>query len=101
MQETMVILDEGNLPHTRCTRCNIFVPWVALNIIHTSISLCPRGAEQKWHQIAAERTKSIVESAFWYYGQTLINVTFSKCPSRLLMELYDDWSAVVANLCKL
>ena len=27
VQDTVIIMEEGNLPHTRCPRCNILVPW--------------------------------------------------------------------------
>ena len=33
---TMVILEEGNLPHPRCPLCDILVPWKALNGTHRS-----------------------------------------------------------------
>ena len=31
MRDTIIILEEGNLPHPRCENCDMFVPWQALN----------------------------------------------------------------------
>ena len=45
--DTVVILEEGNLPHLRCARCNMLVPWWALNVRHPATSQCSRGAERK------------------------------------------------------
>ena len=45
--DTVVILEEGNLPHPRCTQCNILVPWRALNGRHHATDQCARGSEWK------------------------------------------------------
>ena len=34
IRDTVIILEEGNLPHPRCSWCNILVPWQALNGRH-------------------------------------------------------------------
>ena len=34
VRDTMVILEEGNLPHSRCPLCDMLVPWRALNWTH-------------------------------------------------------------------
>ena len=34
--DTVVILEEGNFPHPRCTLCKMLVPWRALNSRHPS-----------------------------------------------------------------
>ena len=34
VRDTVVILEEGNLPHPRLPQCNMLVPWRALNRIH-------------------------------------------------------------------
>ena len=33
---TVVILEEGNLPHPRLPHCDMMVPWAALNVHHTT-----------------------------------------------------------------
>ena len=30
----VAILDEGNLPHPQCARCDMLIPWRALNSRH-------------------------------------------------------------------
>ena len=47
MLDTVVILEEGNFPHPRCTRCNMFVPWVALNGRHPDTEFFSKGSERK------------------------------------------------------
>ena len=34
VRDTIVILEEGNLPHPRCPLCDMMVPWKALNGTH-------------------------------------------------------------------
>ena len=40
MKDTIVILEEGNLPHPICLDCDIIVPWTALNWCHSDTFLC-------------------------------------------------------------
>ena len=40
VRDTMVILEEGNLPHPRCPLCDILVPLKALNGTHRGTSQC-------------------------------------------------------------
>ena len=47
VRDTVIILEEGNLPHTHCPCCNILVPWKALNRRHITTAQCAKGAEQK------------------------------------------------------
>ena len=57
VRDILVILDEGNLSHPRLPRCDIMVPWVALNGQHTNTTKCAREAEQKWHRMASEEMR--------------------------------------------
>ena len=50
--DTVVILEEGNIPHPRCPRCNILVPWITLKVSHPDTAQCARGAEWKRRRIA-------------------------------------------------
>ena len=34
VQDTVVILEEGNLPHPRCPMCDMLVLWRSLNRMH-------------------------------------------------------------------
>ena len=41
--DTVVILEEGNLPRPRCTRCDMMFPRQALNGRHPATAQCARG----------------------------------------------------------
>ena len=47
VHNTMVKLEEGNLPLPRCPRCNLQVSRKALNGCHLETSQCKKGAERK------------------------------------------------------
>ena len=44
VRDTVVVLEEGNLPHPRCPLCDIMVPWKALNGTHWCMAQCTQGA---------------------------------------------------------
>ena len=54
VRDTVVILEEGNLFHPRCPRCDMLVPWHALNRRHFSTAQCDMGAERKRRRLAEE-----------------------------------------------
>ena len=43
--DVVIILEEGNIPHPRCSRCDMLVPWRALNYRHHATVMCKKGAE--------------------------------------------------------
>ena len=45
--DTVVILEEGNLPHPRCPQFDMLDPWRTLNRRHPATSQCASGTEQK------------------------------------------------------
>ena len=47
VHDTVVMLEEGNLPHPRCPRCDLQVPRKALNGRHLGTAQCKKGAERK------------------------------------------------------
>ena len=47
VRDTVVILEEGNLPHPRCPLCDMLVPWRSPNETHQHTAQCKRGAERK------------------------------------------------------
>ena len=49
---TVVILEEGNFPHPRCSRCDVLVPRKALNGRHPGTAQCKRGEDQKRRRLA-------------------------------------------------
>ena len=54
VRDTVVILEEGNLPHPWCPMCDIMAPWRNLNGTHRRTSQCKRGAEWNQRRLAAE-----------------------------------------------
>ena len=57
----MIILEEGNLPHSRCPRCDILVPWKALNDRHITTAQCAKGAERNRCTVAEEEMQERAE----------------------------------------
>ena len=76
--DTVVILDEGNLPHQRCPRCDMLVPWMALNDRYPATAQCDRGVEQKRRRLAEAELKESLERDFEAYMEPLQNVTAFK-----------------------
>ena len=69
--DTVVFFEEGNLPHPQCPRCDMLVPWHALNGKHLATAKCARGAERKRRRLAEEELRESLESAFQSYGEPL------------------------------
>ena len=65
---TVVIMEEVNLPHPRCNRCDMLVPRRALNGMHPSTSQCARGVEQKRRRLVEAEMWEISERTFEAYG---------------------------------
>ena len=57
IQDTVVMLEEGNLPHPRCPRCDMQVPRKALNGRHLGTAQCAKGAERKWRRLDETDTR--------------------------------------------
>ena len=55
VHNTVVILEEGNLPLPRCPRCDLQVSRKALNRRHLGTSQCRTGTEQKRRRLAEGR----------------------------------------------
>ena len=100
VQETMIILEKGNLTNPRCTRCNIMVPWAALNGLHPNNTQCKNGVEWKRHRLVAEEMRDSTKRDFWACGRPLTSVTSFNYLRRIIMALDNDWSVVVGNLQK-
>ena len=100
VQDTMVMLEEGNLPHPGCARCDMQVPRKALNGCHLGTAQCGKGAERKQRQLAETETRENLERAFSAYGQPMEAVTEFRYLGRLLTATNDDWPAVAGNINK-
>ena len=91
----MVILEEGNLSHPWCPRCDMLLLWASLNSRYPNTALCAKGVEKKESRLTAEKVWD-----FWEYGQPLTLVSSSKYIGRVLTALDNDWLVVVGNLSK-
>ena len=96
----MIILKEGNFPHPCSPRCDMLVPWKALNGRHITNTQCAMGTEKKRCRLEAEEMREITEKAFHGYGMPLETVTPFKYLGRIMMASDDDWTSVVDNLRK-
>ena len=47
VRDTVIRLEEGNLPYPWCPQCNMLVSWIALNGWHLTTAQCANGAEKK------------------------------------------------------
>ena len=64
VRDVVIILEEGNLPHPRCSRCDILVPWRALNGRHHATPMCKKGVERKRRRMAEAELRDSTERAF-------------------------------------
>ena len=71
VHNTVVILEEGNLPLPRCPRCDIQVSRKALNGRHLETSQCSTGMECKRRRLAEAEMRKILERAFHAYGKQM------------------------------
>ena len=99
--DTLVMLEEGNPPHTRCSRCDMQVPQRALNGLHPGTAQCAKGGERKRRRLAETETRENSERAFEAYGEPIETVSEFKYLGRVLTATDDDWPAVVRNFKKL
>ena len=68
VQDTVVMLEEGNSPHPWCARRDMQVPRKALNGRHLGTAQCAKGAERKRRRLAETETKENLEQAFRVTG---------------------------------
>ena len=94
----MVILEEGNLPHPRCPLCDMLVPWKDPNGTHRCMAQCTWRAERKRRQLSVEEEREVTTRAFRAYGIPLDMVTSFKYLGRVILEVDNNWPAVVKNL---
>ena len=54
VQDIVVILEEVNLPHPRCSMCDILVPWRLMNRMYWRTAQGKKGADQKRRCLAVD-----------------------------------------------
>ena len=98
--DTVVILEEGNLPLPRCPWCDLQVYRKALNGCHLGTSQCRTGTDHKRKRLAKEEMRKTSERAFHAYGKQMKAVTEFRYLGRVLTATDDDWLAVARNIWK-
>ena len=98
VHDTVVILEEGNLPLPRCPRCDLQVSRRALNGRHLGTNQYRTGAERKIRRLAAAEGEAATERAFNAYGRRLNSVKEFRYLGRVLTATDDDWPVVARNL---
>ena len=97
----VIILDEGNLPHPRYSRCDMLVPWRELTGRHHTTAMCKKGVERKRRRMVESELRDSRERAFEAYGKLLEMVSTFKYLGRVMTAGDEDWPAVTGNLVKL
>ena len=100
VRDTVIILEEGNLPHPQCEKCDMLVPWRALNGRHKDTAMCKSGVERKRRRLAEAEIRESTEMAFEAYREQLESVPRFTYLGRVKTAGDDDWPAVAGNLNK-
>ena len=98
--DTQLFLEEGNHPHPRCPKCDMFVTWWELNRKHPSTAMCSRGVDRRSNQLQKKEARLSTAVDFEAYGIPLYMVMAFKYLGGILTVSDNDWPAVVANLWK-
>ena len=93
VHDTVVILEEGNLPLPRCPGCDLQVSRKALNGRHLETNQCKMGAERKQRRLAAAEVETTLEEAFHAYGNKMREVTEFRYLGRVMTNTDDNWTA--------
>ena len=75
VHNTVVILEEGNVPLPRYPRCDLQVSRKALNGRHLGTSQCRTGTERKHRRLAEAEIRVTTERVFHAYGLQMRAVT--------------------------
>ena len=100
VHDTVVMLEEGNLPLPRCPRCDLQVTRKALNGRHMGTLQCKKGAERKQRRLAETETRENAERAFHAYGKPMEAVSEFCYLGQLLTATDDDWPVVAEKIRK-
>ena len=100
VRDTVIILEQGNLHHPQCTRCDMLVTWADLNGRHPNTAQWAKGADQKRCRMEVDEMQSSTERAFWAHGCPLTSVSQFNYIGRVLTASVDEWTTVVGNIKK-
>ena len=90
VHDTVVILEEGNLPLPRWPWCDLQVSRKALNGRRLETSQCRTGTERKRRRLAEAETQITSERAFHAYEEHMRAVTEFRYLGRVLTDTDDD-----------
>ena len=100
MQDTVVIMDERNLPHYCCNWYELFLPRVYLNNKNPDIALCAKGDKCKKYRLSTEEACSRADTDFRSYGRSLVHVASFKYPGHLHTAMENNWLEIMATTRK-
>ena len=100
VHDTVVRLEEGNLPLPRCPRCDLQVFRRAFNGRHLETNQCKTGAERKQRRLVAAEMEITSEKEFHAYENKMRAVTEFRYLGRVMTNTNDDWPAVAGNIRK-
>ena len=100
VRDTMVIMEEFNLPHPLCPLCDMLVTWRDLNGTHLHTVQCKWVAEQKRRKLAAEEEREVTARSFSSYGLPLYIVTSVRYLGQVILKADNNFPAVVRNLSR-
>ena len=84
VRDTVIIREEGNFLHPQCPRCNILVPWKAINGRNVTSAQFAKGAERKIWRLVEEDMQESVERDFQAYSRPLETAVSFKYLRRVL-----------------
>ena len=100
VHDTVLMLEEGNLPLPRCPWCDLQVSRKALNGRHLGTIQCRTGTERKRRRLAEAEMQENSERAFHAYGKPMEAVSDFRYLGRLLTATDYYWPAVAGNIRK-
>ena len=100
VQDMIVILKEGKIPHPCCNRCNILVPWGALNRSYPTMALYRRGKDWKRQDLDEKEVRLGEDMVFNAYWKPLKMVSYLKYLERVISASDENWPTVEANIWK-
>ena len=100
VQDAVIILEEGNIPHPMCPQCDMLVLWRSLNERHKSTAMCRSGAKMKRRQLVETEIRESTKMEFEFYRKQLKTAPSFKYLGRIMTAGDDDWPAVAGNLGK-
>ena len=98
--DSICIRQEGSAPLPRCTRCDMHLPYTALNRRHFASGACRRGQLAKQRRLADTTNRTARTLAIKIHDIPLQTVQTFKYLGRTMAANNSDWQALYTNLAK-